>query len=265
MSIMGLYSTWNYLAIYALIPGLMMSIGMLFMPESPVWLISKTGKYQQMVTTLKNLRLESSDIDEEVRELETNAYKLGQKVAFSWQQFVKPDVFKPLMISVTLMFFLQFSGINAILFYATDILKDAGTSLTPNVSLIIVNASLVIATIPGSLLIDRLGRKILLIISGSGHALSLTVLGLYYYYISLAYAAEEEHNLSSVIFANSSAQIINSSNGSSIALQFSNANNYELDLSWIPVVSLAVFVVSFSIGFGPIPWIVMTGNAIINN
>lgn len=98
------------------------------------------------------------------------------------------------------------------MFYATDIFKDSGSSMEPKICSIIVGVSQVFATIAGSLLVDRLGRKILLSASGALHVLSTAALGLYYYCIG---------------------------DGAS-------------DFGWVPLASLVVFIIGFSIGWGPV-------------
>lgn len=89
-----------------------------------------------------------------------------QDNSISWREFLEPHLFRPLMISLSLMFFQQFSGINTVMFYTVDIFKSTHSSIDPHVSTIIVGAVQVAATAVSVLLMDRLGRKVLLIVAG---------------------------------------------------------------------------------------------------
>ncbi len=75
---------------------------------------------------------------------------------------------KPLAISMGLMFFQQFSGINAVMFYSVNIFRLAGSSIDSNLATIILGVVNIGATIFSNVVIDRLGRKILLYLSSSG-------------------------------------------------------------------------------------------------
>ncbi|CAG2118846.1 unnamed protein product [Medioppia subpectinata] len=215
VDLFGLALGWRWLCIIGLIPAVIMSIGMIFMPESPSWLMNKYGRSSQVVSALRRLRTDDSDIEGELKELQDRAEKSkAESSGFSMAAFKRPDVYKPFIIANVLMFCQQFSGINAVLFNMNSIFEASGSSMDPMVATCIVNSAMVAATISGGLIIDRLGRKILLIASGVGHVVTLGVLGYYYYADSAG-------------------------------------------MGWLPVVCLVVFVVSFSIGFGPIPWMIV--------
>ena len=115
----------------------------------------------------------------------------------------KPMYFKPMLIMLALMFFQQvrvwhykiqkperetlhfpsqFSGINAVLFYLTDIFKKADTGLSEGLSATIVTLVQVIATGIAALIVDRFGRKILLIISDAAMCVSILGLGIFFYF-----------------------------------------------------------------------------------
>ena len=90
-------------------------------------------------------------------------------------------VIKPLFISVSLMFFQQFSGVNAVIFYTSNIFADAGYTEDPNLPTMIVGAVLVGATLISCIIADIAGRRILLTVSGAVMTASIAVLGLYFY------------------------------------------------------------------------------------
>ncbi|XP_054158960.1 facilitated trehalose transporter Tret1-2 homolog [Oppia nitens] len=236
MDILGLWVNWNWLGLAAVVPSVLLSATMFFMPESPAWLMLKYGRTLRVVEAMHQLRDPSSDIDQELDELEDRGTHSGsssasktdgqhqqqqQSSGFSIRQLSRQDVYKPLAIGLMLCLFQQFSGSNALQFYMTDIFKDSGSTLRAEYATIVVNCSNFLATIIGSLAIDRFGRRLLLLFSGLGHTVSLAVLGYYYY-------------------ANR-----NQVGGDSSA-------------SVLPIICMVIFFVAYSIGFCPVIWIVIT-------
>src|SRR5690348_8545412 len=78
------------------------------------------------------------------------------------------------------MLFQQLSGINAVIFFVEQIFTDAGSSLKPEISSIIVGIVQVIATLASMVLIDKLGRRILLMFSDALMGVSLVALGIFF-------------------------------------------------------------------------------------
>lgn len=214
--IFGAFLPWKILAAISTVPTILMSIFMFFMPESPSWLVAK-DRVSDAKQSLKKLRGEGSDYDQEMRILQQEAEsKQGQ--GFQISMYKERPHFQPFLLAILLMFFQQFSGINAVMFYATNIFTEAGSSIEPKYATIIMGAAQVIATLIGSFLVDRLGRKILLVASAVLHVLSLSSLGLYYF-----------------------------------VSQTKDVSNF----GWVPLGSLVIFIIGFSIGFGPIPWLMV--------
>lgn len=81
--------------------------------------------------------------------------------------------FKALMYTCALVLFQQFSGINVVLFYTGDIFESTGSEMSSSTSTIIVGVVMFFAAAVCPLVVERLGRKILLIISSVGMALTL--------------------------------------------------------------------------------------------
>ncbi|KAK4303108.1 hypothetical protein Pmani_024852 [Petrolisthes manimaculis] len=101
-------------------------------------------------------------------------------------------------------------------------LMDSGTDISEDMSTIIVGTVQVLATAASTLLLDRLGRKFLLCLSAGVMALSICCLGVVFY---IKYESED--------------------------------NELSASLGWLPLTSLIIFISAFSIGYGPIPWIMM--------
>ena len=120
------------------------------------------------------------------------------------------------------MLFQQMSGINGVQCYTVDIFKAAGPHIDPNLATIIVGIVQVFFVFISMILVDRIGRKVLLITSDIVMAVSLIVLG-FYFYLKDSWNEEEIHFW-----------------------------------AWLPLVSLISFVIAYSVGVGPLPWLLLS-------
>ncbi|KAG7201269.1 hypothetical protein KM043_004048 [Ampulex compressa] len=191
------------------------------MPESPYYLLGKNDK-EAAVASLARLRGKSSAaVQKEADEMQAKVEEAQRARASVMDLFTVKANFKALLYTCALVSFQQLTGVNVVLFYMTDIFKSAGTSLDPAISTIIVGVVQMLASCVTPLVVDRLGRRMLLVLSGVGAAVSCGALGLYYY--------------------------LKQVEGSSVVDS----------ISWLPVLSLVVFISTYSVGWGPLPWAVM--------
>ncbi|XP_077989711.1 solute carrier family 2, facilitated glucose transporter member 8-like isoform X2 [Glandiceps talaboti] len=222
----GLNYVWLAL-VGAMIPTLMIIL-MIFMPETPRYLLSK-NKRNDALGALTYLRGSYIDVDEECCEIESN---LDQQEDMSMSEFLRPSLYKPLIVSVMLMIFQQFSGINAVMFYTVDIFHSAGFT-DGHLATVIVGAVQVVFTILAASIMDRAGRRILLIVAGTGMTISSVTFGLYY-------------------------QLSDSSASNSTLATLATASSSSSNLNWLSLTSMIVYIISFSLGWGAIPWLVMS-------
>ncbi|XP_055839095.1 facilitated trehalose transporter Tret1 isoform X3 [Episyrphus balteatus] len=217
--IAGTYMNWSSLAFLGGALPIPFLILMFLIPETPRWYVSK-NREERARKALKWLRGKQADVEPELKGLlrsQADAERSsGQNSMF---ELLKKSNLKPLGISLGLMFFQQLSGINAVIFYTVSIFKDAGSTIDGNVCTIIVGIVNFAATFVATMLIDRLGRKILLYISDIAMIITLFTLGGFFYC---------------------------KSNGMDVS-----------SYGWLPLASFVIFVVGFSLGFGPIPWLMM--------
>ncbi|XP_013108729.1 facilitated trehalose transporter Tret1-2 homolog isoform X2 [Stomoxys calcitrans] len=190
-----------------------------FMPESPTYLVSK-DKNEGAIKSIQWLRGEEYDYKMEIEELKETERKIKENPVSVGTALMRPVTLKALSISLGLMFFQQLCGINAVIFYSTDIFVDANTGINANLSTIVVGIMQVIATFVSVMVVDKLGRRLLLLASACVMALSTIAMGIYFY------------------------------------MQEKDASSVD-NLGWLPVSSLCVFIIMFSIGFGPVPWLMM--------
>ncbi len=112
---------------------------MFMMPESPYYLVTK-GKEQEARKALQWLRGKQYDIDDEYSEMVETHQRQQEIGTISLKDFCTKGVYlKPGLIMIALMFFQQYSGINAVLFYLTDIFIKADVGISSGLSATIVS------------------------------------------------------------------------------------------------------------------------------
>ncbi|XP_072743512.1 facilitated trehalose transporter Tret1 isoform X1 [Anoplolepis gracilipes] len=189
-----------------------------FMPETPVYYLKK-GNEEAAKKSLIRLRGDQYDIEFELQ-AHREALEETNQSGVSFADMIKSRaVKKGFIIAYGLMLFQQMSGVNSIIFYSSDIFSKAGSSLPPDEASIIVAAVQVISVFLATLVVDKLGRRILLLASIAVMFLTTLILGIYFYCI-----------IHTTAFDN---------------------------LKWFALIPLCVFLIMFSFGFGPIPWMMM--------
>jgi len=189
------------------------------MPETPLYYLKK-GQKDRAQTSLQWFRGKNYDISTELKEIQATVDEAAAQKQSLVEAFRTPEAKKGLMVAFGLMFFQQLSGINAVIFYTTSIFEAAGSDLDPSIATIIVGVIQVVVTFISTLVVDRLGRRILLMISDSVMAICTLLLGVFFYLLN-----ETDNDTSS--------------------------------LGWLPLTSVCVFIVVFSLGYGPIPWMMV--------
>ena len=166
---------WRWLLGLAAIPGALLVLGMIAMPESPRWLVQK-GAEKAARNALALVR-PPADIEAEVREIRED---IEHNQPSAWNELLMPGLRPALLVGVGLAVFQQATGINTIIYYAPQIferagLGSAGSALAATVGIGVVN---VLSTLIAIRLVDRLGRKPLLLAGLAGMTASLAALGI---------------------------------------------------------------------------------------
>jgi len=163
---------WRWMLGVLAVPAIIYSVMVFFVPESPRWLITKKNDLAAAADALKETGVE--DVDAEIASIiESNKHDTDtlKKV-----QFFSPKYSRIIWLAFLIAFFNQLSGINFILYYAPEILTRMGLgekeSLLNSIAIGGIN---LIFTFVGLYLIDRLGRKTLMIIGSFGYILSLSM------------------------------------------------------------------------------------------
>src|SRR5690349_9061261 len=164
-------NAWRWMLGVAAIPSVIYTLMCLAIPESPRWLLTRKGEREKALTVLREAEptAREADLDRKVQEiLAASAQQTTSRGFWSWQLRV------PIMLAFLVAFFNQMSGINAILYFAPRIFEMTGlgaqAALLQSVGIGITN---LIFTFVGLWLIDRLGRRTLLLIGSLGYIASL--------------------------------------------------------------------------------------------
>jgi len=165
---------WRWMFALAVIPAAAFGTGLWFIPNSPRWLVGR-GHVDQARAVLTRIR-GPHEVEGELREIQRSA---AQQKA-QWSELLSPFLRPAMLVGVGLAVAQQITGINTVIYYAPTIFKFAGLSsasvaILASVGVGVVNVAL---TVVAMQLIDRVGRRPLLLVSLAGMALSLFVLGL---------------------------------------------------------------------------------------
>lgn len=195
-----------------------------FMPESPYYLLVKNKKHEAR-RALQILR-STKDVDDELNEIAEVVEKENKARGRPLELFTVKSNRKAITIMTVLCFAQHYSSISVMLMNIHMILEDAATILPASTAAIIFSALMLFACIFSALLIDKIGRKVLLFTSSFLTGVSLLVLASYF------------------AVKNSSVDVT--------------------DYNWVPVVAVMSYAVTFKCGLGLIP-IVMTAELFPTN
>ena len=166
---------WRWMFGLAVVPAAIFAIGMFFLPESPRWL-AKRGHHDAARAILARIR-DTDDVDAELQEIEhglANAEEHG-----NWRDLLSARLRPALVVGIGLAVFQQVTGINTVIYYAPMIVQSAGISSASGAILTTAGIGIVnvLMTIVSMWLIDRIGRRPLLLTGIAGMVVTLGVLG----------------------------------------------------------------------------------------
>lgn len=175
----GVDDGWRWMLGLAAVPGAALAIGMLTVPHTPRWLM-QNGREDQARRTLDELREneEGGDVDAEVDEIKDAIRREGET---SIKDLAKPAIRPLLVIGLALAIFQQFVGINTVIYYAPTILSDTGLTNSASITqTVFIGVTNVVFTIVALLLLDRVGRRKLLLTGTVGLVVGLLILAVYF-------------------------------------------------------------------------------------
>ncbi|KAJ0041289.1 hypothetical protein Pint_28296 [Pistacia integerrima] len=219
---LGLFVNWRVLAVLGILPCTILIPGLFFIPESPRWL-AKMGMTEDFEASLQVLRGFDTDISIEVNEIKRSVASSTRRTTIRFAHLKRKRYWFPLMVGIGLLVLQQLTGINGVLFYSSTIFKSAGIS-SSNAATCGLGLVQVISTGVNTWLMDRAGRRLLLLISSSGMTVSMLLVAVAFY---LEGIVSEDSRLYSI-------------------------------LGILSLVGLVLLVISFSLGVGAIPWVIMS-------
>jgi len=164
---------WRLMFGWGIVPAAIQFIGMLFLPETPAWLLEH-GHINQAKKVLSKLR---KDIEWKKHFPAMKAVSASSKKV-SWHALFKPHFRTVFLVGIVLSAFQQITGINTVMYYAPKIFQIAGfpsvsSALFATFGIGIIN---VLATFFSVWFLDRIGRRKLLLIGSAGMVIALSFL-----------------------------------------------------------------------------------------
>jgi MFS transporter, SP family, galactose:H+ symporter len=174
-SFVGIEEGWRWMLGLAVAPALVFGTGMFFLPETPRWLI-RGGHHEVAHRVLVRIR-DLGDVNLEIEEIKASLAQ--QTEGGHWTDLLRPQVRPALVVGLGLAVFQQITGINTVIYYAPKILQAAGFNSASGAILATVGVGIVnvAMTILAMFLVDRAGRRPLLLIGIAGMIITLGVLG----------------------------------------------------------------------------------------
>ncbi|XP_043793694.1 facilitated trehalose transporter Tret1-like isoform X3 [Apis laboriosa] len=210
---MGPYLSMEMFGYVSLVPNILFMILFSLIPESPYHYLLH-GDIDKAEASLKWFRREA-DVKAEMQDLQEFVDGAETNIFLKLKEFLTPSNLKKPFIIIGLYLFSYVSGYSAVNSYTEIILTKSKISITPSLIVTILALSTIFSGLLATLLIDKLGRRYLLIISSTGTSVSLALLGLHFHLLSLEYDSK--------------------------------------NLTWLPIISLLMFNLFIYSGLMPIP------------
>ncbi|KAB2002191.1 hypothetical protein ERO13_D11G047100v2 [Gossypium hirsutum] len=220
--LLGLFTNWRVLAVLGILPCLILIPGLFFIPESPRWL-AQMGMTDEFEASLQVLRGFDTDISVEVNDIKRAVASSRKTTTIRFADLRRRRYWYPLTVGIGLLVLQQLSGINAVLFYSSNIFERAGVK-SSNVATFGLGLIQVIASGVTTWLVDKAGRRVLLMISSSGMTLSLLLVATAFYVEGYILEDSVIHSVMGIM----------------------------------SLVGLVAFAISFCLGVGAIPWVIMS-------
>ena len=222
--------------------------------ESPSWLI-RHGRSHEAVRVLQWLRGPGVKVQREVELIEA-AESLSLWLAMK-EMSTKRHIAVPIVVVMFSMFFHQIGGAHVLSTYAAPLFESAGVENPKITALGAVGGVELIATLLSIFMIDFIGRKILLVFSSIGMIVGSAMLGTHFF------LTRPSTCIQSSVIGNSTHESIDYFDYSQPQNQqageddmFENCVNAQL--APLAITSAVLFAVAYSIGWGPVPWVLLS-------
>ncbi|KAK9676788.1 hypothetical protein RND81_11G100800 [Saponaria officinalis] len=190
--------SWRVMLGVGILPSVLIAVALFIIPESPRWLVTQNRVDEARLVLSKTIENEK-EVEERLAEIQFAAKNTNDDKAV-WVELLcpSPTVFRMLVVGIGIQCFQQITGVDALVYYSPEILKEAGIEnktklLAATVAVGVTKTAFILIAI---LLIDRVGRKPLLYISTIGMTICLFALG-----ITLSFLQDQQFGIAlSILF-----------------------------------------------------------------
>lgn len=216
-------------------PAIILAVGVYFCPFSPRWLMMQDREEEALAVLQKIRFCSDSEISQELNWMKVELALERARSSQSWSSLIRRPLLRRLILGIGIQIFQQLTGINSTIYSSPDIFKHLNVSDDyRNITSGISGSVNVLITIPAVLLIDRIGRRVVLILGAIVMALSMfTIRGVissYGYNYTCSHLTSDEAS--------------------------TNPMNFTQTYIIIPV--LYIYVAAFAFSWGPAIWIYCT-------
>jgi sugar porter (SP) family MFS transporter len=265
---------WRWMLGIEFIPAVLYFIFLFFVPQSPRWLIMK-GRFSEALDIMKTVG-DEKEAEKVVAEIQESVLlDAAPKEKTSINELFVPSMKLVMTIGIGIAILQQIVGINCVFFYAPMIFEQSGIGTDASfIQAILVGLINVVFTIVAMSLIDKLGRKPLLVIGVSGIALSMFVLAFSFNAATYTLTDASVDKLPTEIADGQLNSLKNRTfetdtefkNAVAATIGTSVANKYESELitasikmnSTLILFCILGFVASFAISLGPVMWVLFS-------
>ncbi|GAB4855499.1 hypothetical protein Ancab_024117 [Ancistrocladus abbreviatus] len=178
MFFVGLVTSWRILTVIGIIPSLMQFSGTFIIPESPRWLV-KVDQDKEFEAALQSLRGDNVDVSLEAADIKDYNEALQKIPKANFLHMFQKRYAYALTVGLGLMALSQLGGTMGIVYYAKDIFESAG--FPGSVGTVAMAIIQIPTTAVGVYLMDKAGRRPLLIFSVTGMGLACVFAGLSFF------------------------------------------------------------------------------------
>lgn len=170
-------NNWRWMLLVMAAPAVLLFFSLFLVPESPRWLVARGRNKDALQVLVKTSGKEFASA--ELKEIEDT---LKNQEESTFRDLLAPKIKPLLFIGIILAVFQQITGINTIMYYAPKIFANVGQSNDSALfQTILIGGTNLLFTLVAMVLIDRLGRKLLIIIGSTGMMLMLAGLSALYF------------------------------------------------------------------------------------
>ena len=242
--LLGAFISFRWLALVPVVVLLLQNLILSWQPYSPKWLAAR-GLEKDALNTLKYLRGPNYDYQSEYEEMqrvvnESSDWTFFQRIR---SLFFELHYLRILIIVSLVLVGMELTGTSMVSSYSSNILKSSRL-VSPNVASFIPTSVQSGSVILFTFLVDRIGRKPLLLFSGAGIALSYVILSVFSFGSSHLWTQCSELDTTSSLTNSSGVNTL-------VSEEFCDY------ITLLPMAALIIFRFMHGLGWGPIPWILL--------